>query len=416
MVLRTNKTYNFENLLSAVHIMNGTCTGGTVLETTSFIYDGDGNLVKKINPDLSKTIYVGGVHEVDKSPGGSVTHTRVYYPAGGAMRVDGTLYYVLKDHLGSASVVTDASGNVVGEQRYYPYGETRLTTGSIPTDKLYTGQREMADLGIYHYNARIYSPYINRFLSADTIIPDLSNPQSWNRYSYVTNRPVNFSDPSGYRLVENEFGGGCSTSGYCGPAYEPPNLDPGDYCDTHPWACGGESPDNEDIDDILSGENDEDGVNPNDVVFDLDVDKFFNPLNGYTHEDLKVWDEIRDLLYGDELDLALLAIEACANNFCNNPLTVDLATDPGTTLGGEPDVALSFYYSGVPGNLPLQLFIREVGADGWEENPWNFEPNWIIMLQLINPSALDDAKDSFREIYFTSPDQYNLLEYNQPGQ
>jgi hypothetical protein len=43
------------------------------------------------------------------------------------------------------------------------------------------------------------SPYINRFLQPDTIIQDLSNPQSWNRYSYVTNRPVNFNDPSGHR-------------------------------------------------------------------------------------------------------------------------------------------------------------------------------------------------------------------------
>lgn len=57
------------------------------------------------------------VYEVDKSSGGSITRTVTYYPVGGAMRIDGTLYFVLKDHLGSASVVTDASGNIVGEQR-----------------------------------------------------------------------------------------------------------------------------------------------------------------------------------------------------------------------------------------------------------------------------------------------------------
>jgi hypothetical protein len=42
------------------------------------------------------------------------------------------------------------------------------------------------------------SPYINRFLQPDTIIPNLSNPQSWNRYSYVSNSPTNYSDPSGH--------------------------------------------------------------------------------------------------------------------------------------------------------------------------------------------------------------------------
>jgi hypothetical protein len=37
------------------------------------------------------------------------------------------------------------------------------------------------------------------------VIPDLSNPQSWNRYSYVTNRPVNFSDPTGHIAACDEY-------------------------------------------------------------------------------------------------------------------------------------------------------------------------------------------------------------------
>jgi hypothetical protein len=97
---------------------------------------------------------VGGIYsipfgdEVDKASGGSVTRTVTYYPVAGAMRINSTLYYILKDHLGSASVVTDASGTSLGEQRYceappsggYPFGETRLTTGTIYTDKLFSGQ------------------------------------------------------------------------------------------------------------------------------------------------------------------------------------------------------------------------------------------------------------------------------------
>jgi len=65
---------------------------------------------------------VGGLYEVNKNSGGTVTGTTTYYPAGGAMRVNGTLYYILKDKLGSASVVTDSSGATVGEARYYSYG------------------------------------------------------------------------------------------------------------------------------------------------------------------------------------------------------------------------------------------------------------------------------------------------------
>jgi RHS repeat-associated protein len=54
------------------------------------------------------------------------------------------------------------------------------------------------DIGLYYYNARYYAPYINRFISADTIIPDPTNPQSFNRYSYVLNNPLRFVDPTGH--------------------------------------------------------------------------------------------------------------------------------------------------------------------------------------------------------------------------
>ncbi|MCP4964916.1 MAG: RHS repeat-associated core domain-containing protein [bacterium] len=49
-----------------------------------------------------------------------------------------------------------------------------------------------------HYNARYYDPLVGRFISADTIVPDPSNPQALNRYSYVTNNPVRYTDPTGH--------------------------------------------------------------------------------------------------------------------------------------------------------------------------------------------------------------------------
>ena len=155
------------------------------------------------------------------------------------MRVNGTLYYTLKDHpsttlrtsLGSASVVTDSSGNIVGEQRYYPFGETRLATGTLYTDKLFTrwiepveiGQRNIAGLGIYHYQSRFYSPKLGRFLSADSLVPNPFNPQDFNRYAYVRNNPVRYTDPSGHMVWDggNE-GGGCYAPN-CGlPTLPPP--------------------------------------------------------------------------------------------------------------------------------------------------------------------------------------------------
>jgi RHS repeat-associated protein len=195
MTTRVEGTLTYTQVFDAENRLVSVTVSG---QTTQFVYDGDGNLVKKVKPDGSWTIYVGKVYEVDKTSGGSVTRTLSYYGAAGAMRIGGTLYYVLGDQLGSASVVTDNSGAVVGEQRYYPYGETRVPSGNMQTDRLFTGQRQIAGLGIYDYGARFYSPLLGRFLSADTIVPSAGDPQSLNRYSYGLNNPVKYSDPSGH--------------------------------------------------------------------------------------------------------------------------------------------------------------------------------------------------------------------------
>jgi len=86
------------------------------------------------------------VYEEDRSSGGAVTRTLTYYPAGGALRINSSVYYILKDRLGSAYATTDPSGNVVGQMRYYVSGETRLSTGNMFTDRMFTGQRQLAEL------------------------------------------------------------------------------------------------------------------------------------------------------------------------------------------------------------------------------------------------------------------------------
>jgi hypothetical protein len=48
------------------------------------------------------------------------------------------------------------------------------------------------------------SPYINRFIQPDTLIPNPANPQAFNRYSYVMNSPVNFNDPTGHMCEDPE--------------------------------------------------------------------------------------------------------------------------------------------------------------------------------------------------------------------
>ncbi len=63
--------------------------------------------------------------------------------------------------------------------------------------------------GLMDYKARFYSPYLNQFTQPDTIVPDPINPQSWNRYSYVRNNPINFNDPTGHIDCSGQYDPDC---------------------------------------------------------------------------------------------------------------------------------------------------------------------------------------------------------------
>jgi len=111
--------------------------------------------------------------------------------------------YYLSDHLGSTSLTTDSTGAKTSEMRYTAWGEIRYTWGSTPTDYTYTGQySNVPEFGLYYYNARWYDPGLGRFAQADDV---LDNPVTgWDRYSYVQNNPLRFTDPSGNRCVPEE--------------------------------------------------------------------------------------------------------------------------------------------------------------------------------------------------------------------
>ena len=83
-----------------------------------------------------------------------------YYYAGSqriAMRSNGTLMFILGDHLGSTSLTTDASGQVTLTKSYAPYGEVMSSNGSGSSPFAYTG--EQVDVsGLTYLRARYYSP------------------------------------------------------------------------------------------------------------------------------------------------------------------------------------------------------------------------------------------------------------------
>ncbi|MCP5099823.1 MAG: RHS repeat-associated core domain-containing protein, partial [Chloroflexi bacterium] len=111
-----------------------------------------------------------------------------------------TLYYTHSDHLGSTSAMSDNAGALVSgsTSRFAPFGAFRTEPTADITDRGFTGHKENRDIGLTYMNARYYVVGLNRFSSADTIVPNPANPQSFNRFSYVGNNPLKYIDPSGH--------------------------------------------------------------------------------------------------------------------------------------------------------------------------------------------------------------------------
>jgi len=103
------------------------------------------------------------------------------------------------NHLTSTSIQTDQNGNRIQHYEYTAFGRTRFTesASAFPVSRRYTCQVLDEETGLYYYASRYYDPQLGRFIQPDDIISDLSNPQSYNRYSYVLNNPLRYTDPSG---------------------------------------------------------------------------------------------------------------------------------------------------------------------------------------------------------------------------
>jgi RHS repeat-associated protein len=97
-------------------------------------------------------------------------------------------------------VITGPTGTVVETMTYYPYGEVKSDLPGTPVNVpyKYTGKERDSSTGLMYYEARYYDPKLGRFISADTIIPNVRDPQDLNRYTYASNNPFRYTDPTGH--------------------------------------------------------------------------------------------------------------------------------------------------------------------------------------------------------------------------
>jgi RHS repeat-associated protein len=115
-----------------------------------------------------------------------------------------TTYHYHLDHLGTPRRITDGENRIVGIHDDHAFGPEKPGGTNEPalTPLQFTGhERDLTGTGepttLDYMHARYYNPTLGRFLSVDPGGFDPSKPQSWNRYAYVMNNPIRYTDPDG---------------------------------------------------------------------------------------------------------------------------------------------------------------------------------------------------------------------------
>ncbi len=179
---------------------------------------------------IEHTFYVGSFEEIIPTAGPDLTRVQKTQVTENVLHVKTTnallqvteaIEYLHRDHLGSVERITDENGYELQVLAYDPFGARRnsdwigaispaefatlLEEMNIHTPRGFTGHEHLDRTGIIHMNGRIYDPQLERFLSPDPFVPQPTLAQSWNRYSYVLNNPLSYTDPSGYAEQPEEI-------------------------------------------------------------------------------------------------------------------------------------------------------------------------------------------------------------------
>ena len=185
--------------------------------TRDFYYSPDRGRYKQVHNSTTKHYIEDSLVTVN-DPGGTVeTWEMTVFANGQAVAIvkdednSGTVTktekYLHRDHLGSITSVTDLNGSTLNIETlsYDAFGKRRdasdwdgAAVGTPSLDRGYTGHEHLDDVDVIHMNGRIYDPELGRMLSPDPVIQAPTVSQNYNRYSYVLNNPLRYTDPSGY--------------------------------------------------------------------------------------------------------------------------------------------------------------------------------------------------------------------------
>jgi RHS repeat-associated protein len=191
-------SYDAQNrLISAV--------GGSPSVAASFSYDARNRCIKRVINSVTTYLTYDGWSLLEERDAGDNLHAKYIHGATIdeiIVRYNGSPVWYHHDALGSTSALTDGTGAVVESYTYDVYGTVSIFDGSViglPTSVFgnrfaFTGREYLADLGLYDYRNRFYSPSLGRFLQTDPIGFSAGDV---NLYRYAENSVIAISDPFG---------------------------------------------------------------------------------------------------------------------------------------------------------------------------------------------------------------------------
>ena len=186
--------------------LTGLTNGGA---TASYTYNGDGvrvgRTVNGITTAYLQDLAAGFSVVLRETTSGS--HTNYVYgnDLKASINNDGVLSFYHTDGLGSTRLLTNNSGVVTDRYSYDVFGSSRTHTGVSAQPFTYTGEQVDPEAGLVYLRARYYEPATGRFNNVDPFMADATESQSLNRFVYVRNNPIRFTDPEGLSTYEFSY-------------------------------------------------------------------------------------------------------------------------------------------------------------------------------------------------------------------
>ncbi|MBI3933318.1 MAG: hypothetical protein HY316_01415 [Acidobacteria bacterium] len=150
------------------------------------------------------------IFSIPNDSSGTVLSEYIYFNGRRIARRDvstGNVYYFITDHIGNARVVTNATGGVVEESDFLPFGTENVITSTLDNNYKFIGMERDFEgtAALDHTLYRQYAPNLARWVSPDPVHGSPENPQSWNRYPYVLNDPMTLVDPLGTSIWQDPY-------------------------------------------------------------------------------------------------------------------------------------------------------------------------------------------------------------------